>query len=153
MPKLKSFTSDYAYSAYIRQEMRKIGITVNELSVDKNVQPYFVFKDAVYEGRVWMPEHEHFKDEVKHLKLHADTGKIDHDVMSSKDVADSVAATTFKLSKLKKSLKMQGQPYTLKEMKEILSDKAEKEEKEQPKQSRPTSSNRPKGWNRGRRRF
>jgi hypothetical protein len=153
MPKLKSFTSDYAYSAYIRQEMRKIGITVNELSVDKNVQPYFVFKDAVYEGRVWMPEHEHFKDEVKHLKLHADTGKIDHDVMSSKDVADSVAATTFKLSKLKKSLKMQGQPYTLKEMKEILSDKAEKEEEEKPKQSRPTSSNRPKGWNRGRRRF
>jgi hypothetical protein len=73
--------------------------------------------------------------------------------MSSKDVADSVAATTFKLSKLKKSLKMQGQPYTLKEMKEILSDKAEKEEKEQPKKSRPSSGNRPKGWSRGRRRF
>lgn len=90
-----------------------------------------------------MPEHLTFKNEIKNLNYDAQTGKVDHGKLVGKDVADSVAGTVFKLSNLKRSWSKKGNPPTLQEMAR-MTQSMEKEQLQDVK--RPSSGNRPRGW-------
>jgi hypothetical protein len=148
LPNFNSFRADRAFSASFLQTMRKNGINADLLSVDKNSDPYFEAKNSFSEGRVWIPEHHVFKEELKYVYLDSAKGKIEHEAGRSKDVADSAVGVIFRLSKLKKTWKTTGTPYTLKEMQEIAEQEAQKEEKESNK--RPSVGQRPQSKNRRR---
>ncbi|MFW6145519.1 MAG: hypothetical protein ACOC4Y_01840, partial [bacterium] len=145
-----SWTADRAYSTYIGQSLRKIGVHTDSQSVDKKPDPYIEMKTSLAETRLWLPEHETLKEEVKGLKQNLTTGKIDHDLMSSKDVADAVAGCVYKLSLRKATFKKHGNPPTLQEMQKM----AETDEKKNRPEvgPRPSSGNRPYGWQKRRRR-
>ena len=148
MPELTSFRADRAYSASLLQTMRKNGIHADLLSVDKYSEPYFETKNSFVEGRVWIPEHHVFKEELKYVYLDAAKGKIEHERGRSKDVADAVAGVIYRLSKLKRTWKATGPPHTLQEMKELVKDK-EEPQKDQSKK-RPSIGKRPRSGNRKR---
>lgn len=144
---LNSWTADYAYSTTISQILKKAGIKTDQQSVDKKPDPYIETKSCLMEHRLWTPEHATFQEEVKHLQQDATTGKIDHDPLHSKDVSDSVAGATYRLSMRKSSFKKQGNPPTLKEMYKIVTADENKDKNGRPEPTkRPTSGNRPQGW-------
>jgi len=107
-------------------------------------------KTALAESRLWLPEHLTLKEEVKELRQDLSTGKIDHPPYLSKDIADAVAGSVFKLSLRKATFKKHGTPPTLQEMVSMLRSDERKETKNK-KRSRPKSGNRPANWQRGRR--
>jgi hypothetical protein len=146
---LRSMSADYAYSTTISQVLKKAGIKTSQQSVDKSSDPYIEIKTAFTEGRLWIPDHEKLKEEIKNVVMDATKGKINHHVLGSKDVADSVAGGIYVLSKRKATYKKQGEPPSLKEML-----KAAKEPEPEQKSTRPSSGNRTAGWQsrRGRRR-
>lgn len=142
---LNSWTADYAYSTTISQILKKAGIKTDQQSVDKKPDPAVETKTSLMEHRLWVPEHETFKEEVKHLQQDATTGKVDHTHLSTKDVFDAVAGATYRLSKRKSSFKKQGNPPTLKEMYKVAMAEEQKEKQEK-KTKRPSSGNRSQGW-------
>jgi intein/homing endonuclease len=146
---LRSMSADYAYSTFISQAIRKAGIKTSPQSVDKNSDPYVETKTAFMGTRLWVPDHEKLKEEIKNVNMNLITGKIDHSILGSKDVADAVAGGIYVLSKRKATYKKQGEPPSLKEML-----KAAKEPEPEQKSTRPSSGNRTAGWQsrRGRRR-
>ena len=125
LPNLNSFRADRAYSASLLQTMRKNGINANILSVDTSSEPYFETKNSFVEERVWMPEHHTFKEEIKGLYLDAVKGKVEHNRMTSKDVADAVAGSVYRLSKLRRSWALRDSPHTFRDMKNLQAEKQE----------------------------
>lgn len=146
---LNSWTADFAYSTTISQMLRKVGIATDRLSVDKKSEPYMEMKNALAESRLWLPEHLTLKEEVKELRQDLSTGKIDHPPYLSKDVADAVAGSVFKLSLRKATHKKKGNPLTLQEMLAMIRTDGIKSERSK-KTARPRSGNRPSGWQKGR---
>lgn len=135
---LKSFTADRAYSAPFFQYLREQGVSTDSLSVERNIEPYYEAKHGIIEDRLWTPEHEKYKDEIKNLQLDVKSGKVDHSVLSSNDLTDCVAGIVYTLSKRKMTWKKKDFPITFSEMKKLS------ETKEEPKKSdRPESRNRP----------
>ena len=103
------------------QIMEKRGFMVEKLSVDKNLEPYITFKDALYEGRLFFPPaHGQTKDtpwdgvirmaeqgdpmavfQVELVRLELVNGKkVDHPSKGSKDVADAACGAVTQASRL-----------------------------------------------------
>lgn len=84
------------YDGYHSQEsiqlFRKAGIMSYEISMDKTIEPYEDFRQALYQGRVWLPDNDLVKNEFAQLEKHTKGGKskVDHPVKGSKDGADAV---------------------------------------------------------------
>ena len=55
-------------------------------------------KSALYDGRVWAPEHEICQAELRGLEKNMEKGKVDHRVGFSKDVADALAGVIYGLT-------------------------------------------------------
>jgi len=144
---LKSFTADRAYSAPFFQYLREQNVSTNSLSVERNIEPYYEAKHGIIEDRLWTPEHEKYKEEIKNLQLDAKSGKVDHNFYSSNDLTDCVAGIVYTLSKRKMTWKKKDYPVTFSEMKKLS------ETKKGPKISgRPESKNRSDVLNRRKRR-
>lgn len=97
------------------QILQKRGFNMEALSVDKNLDPYITFKDALYEGRFFFPPaHGQTKEtpwdgirqmaergdpmaifQVELARLELVNGKkVDHPPNGSKDLSDAVAGAT-----------------------------------------------------------
>ena len=138
-----SFSADRAYSITLIQNLRRNGVTSQYLSVDKTTDAYIEKKNCLTENRLWIPEHEAHKKELKGLILDIEKNKVDHSKLTDKDVSDAVAGTIYVLSKRKATYKKKDKPKQLYEMR--------KETGEEKKTERPTYGQRPRSNNRNRR--
>ena len=94
-------TMDGFQSVETRQQLRKKRFSVDELSVDKDTQPYEDLREAIYEERLEFPpfitylnkgDAETIEIVIKELmELTSDGRKVDHPIDGSKDVADAMA--------------------------------------------------------------
>ena len=143
---LRSFTTDRAYSITLIQNLkRQGGIIANYESIDRKPDAYIELKNCLVEQRVWMPEHETFKEEIKTLVFDSEKNKVDHGRGFSKDVSDAVAGTVYALSKRKASYRKTNKPMPLKDLKKMSGEDFNK--KSRPKAgNRPRSLNRPNSW-------
>jgi hypothetical protein len=80
------------------QVLRKAGIRAQEMSVDRNTEPYDHLRSALYQDRVAMVENELLMQELSQLEINAEKGKVDHPPRGSKDLADAVAGAVFAAS-------------------------------------------------------
>ena len=108
---LKWVTLDSFQSAALMQAFRARGIASYKLSVDKTPEAYLETKYAMAEQRVMIPRHVHFEEEIDNLEQDAITGKVDHRVGSSKDVADAVAGVVFEFGEKRMSYRKKGNPF------------------------------------------
>jgi len=147
---LRSFTTDRAYSVTLIQNLkRRGGIIANYQSIDRKPDAYIELKNCLMESRAWMPEHETFKEEIKHLMFDSEKNKVDHQKNFGKDVSDAVAGTIYALSKRKASYRKENKPMPLKDLKKMSGEDFNK--KSRPKSgNRPRSNNRPNRWHKGR---
>lgn len=78
------------------QAWRKTGVKASMISVDRTPLPYKQFRDAMYDGRILLPDDEVLLGEITELEIDEDAnggiGKVDHPVVGAKDVADAVCA-------------------------------------------------------------
>lgn len=72
------------------------GIEVEELSVDRTLEPYDTFLEAVNEGRAHIPDSPILRKEMKALELKKGV-KVDHPPKGSKDCSDAVAGVFYHL--------------------------------------------------------
>lgn len=119
---LQWITFDTFQSASLIQSFRSRGVASYTLSVDKSPAAYLETKFAMAEQRVMIPRHVNFEDEIDGLEQDAISGKIDHVVGGSKDVADSVAGVIFEFSKKKMSYRKKGNPEDPNTVKRVPSD-------------------------------
>lgn len=82
-------TTDGFQSSDFRQMVRKAGIKTDYLSLDRTVDPYVNYRNAVYEGRCLNPKVELLRKECVELVI--TDGKIDHPLEGHKDLSDAVA--------------------------------------------------------------
>jgi len=88
---IKYVTTDGFQSVDLRQIMRKYGFQTDYLSVEK-IEPWRAFRDAVYDTRVLVPQHQYLLKELSELEttIINNKEKVDHRPQGSKDVADAV---------------------------------------------------------------
>lgn len=89
---IKVVTTDGFQSTDFRQILAKKGYATDYLSVDRTTQPYISLRDAINDGRLFLPRHQWLMKELVELEyVRSNTKeKIDHKERGSKDVADAV---------------------------------------------------------------
>jgi hypothetical protein len=89
-------TMDGFQSVDSRQILRHLGFKVDYLSVDKKTDPYRTLRDALYEGRLLLPQHQRLVKELADLQYtrKGQTEMVDHRPNGTKDVADAVCGVT-----------------------------------------------------------
>lgn len=80
------------------QIMRQKGFITGTQSIDKTVMPYELTKRALYDRRIYAPEHAKALHEINSLEWDTKKGKIDHLPQYSKDVSDSIAGVVYGLT-------------------------------------------------------
>lgn len=95
---LKSVSSDSWNSVDMLQSFKTRGIHSEIISVDKTIEPYETYKNAIYEKRIRCHKYELLKEETKRLVL-VNGEKVDHPADFSKDCADAVCGVVYKISK------------------------------------------------------
>jgi len=93
--KVKKVTLDGWQSIETIQNLNKIGIESEILSIDKNLAPYQALKDCIYQERLDYYQYEVFIRECVQLEVYGD--KLDHPPKGSKDCSDAVAGVVFNL--------------------------------------------------------
>jgi hypothetical protein len=93
---IKVVTTDGFNSVDFRQILAKKGYATDYLSVDRTTQPYVTVRDAINEGRLFLPRHQWLLKELVELEYVRSNSKekVDHKERGSKDVADAVAGVT-----------------------------------------------------------
>lgn len=99
---IRKVTYDHFESTYFRQRLSRVGIRCDELSVDKNLNPYYDLRDALYMNAIEFPNLrvyseirgkydlvEIVKRELCALVLTKDM--VDHPPDGSKDCTDTIA--------------------------------------------------------------
>jgi hypothetical protein len=92
-------TADTFQSVDMLQELGRNGFRVFALSVDRTLDPYSVFKDAVLDGRIELPRHGVLHREALGVEIDYERGKVDHPPRGSKDCLDAVVGVTFALTR------------------------------------------------------
>lgn len=106
--KITKMTMDGFQSTDTRQQFKRKGYDVEEVSCDKSLVPYSDLREAIYENRIEFPPYvvnitrnnivEPTRIIVQELSELVDMGrKVDHPEPGSKDVADAIAGVTFTL--------------------------------------------------------
>lgn len=80
------------------QILRGKGYECGLISMDKDTSGYDLLKQAVYDGRMWIPTDPFAKMEMVSLERDLEKGKIDHPPGGTKDVADALAGVVRGLS-------------------------------------------------------
>ncbi|MFA6971401.1 MAG: hypothetical protein WC208_08380 [Gallionella sp.] len=91
---IKKCTYDQFQSASSIQELNKMGIESEQLSMDKTLAPYETLKEGIYTGKVKYYHFQSFLDEMMRLEL-VKGKKVDHPANSSKDICDAVAGAVY----------------------------------------------------------
>lgn len=92
---LHKVTADQFQSAAMLQELDRVGIEAELLSVDRNMDGYNALKEAALEDRLTLYPYMPFVEEASRLEKQESAnrgkGKVDHPPKGSKDVTDAVA--------------------------------------------------------------
>ena len=88
---LRYVTTDGFQSVDTRQILRKQGFMTDYQSVEK-VESSRTMRDALYDGRLLIPAHQHLAKELRELEvtIHNNKEKINHPAAGTKDLADAV---------------------------------------------------------------
>lgn len=87
-------TYDQFQSASSIQELNKLGISSERLSIDKDMSAYETLKENIYSGKIRFYPFEPFMTELRRLEM-IKGKKIDHPAHGSKDIADAVAGAVY----------------------------------------------------------
>lgn len=88
-------TFDQFQSRDSMQLLKQAGLAIGYQSVDINTGPYEFTKNAMYDGRLSLPQHAKCAFELASLEKDIRKGKIDHPPGGSKDVADALAGVVY----------------------------------------------------------
>jgi hypothetical protein len=95
---LKWVSFDSYQSVDSLQVLRQRGFVCGTVSMDTSPLPYEILKSAFNDQRVFLPRDTHLLKELLSLERDQKTGKIDHGVHGSKDVADALAGVVYGLT-------------------------------------------------------
>lgn len=101
-------TFDQFQSRDSMQLLRQAGLAVGYQSVDVGTAPYDFVKNALYDGRLSLPEHSPLQLELVSLEKDTKKNKIDHPPGGSKDVADALAGVVYGLTMRREIWAMHG---------------------------------------------
>lgn len=87
--------ADGFQSKDMEQQMKRNGIMMSYISLDRTPEPYETFRTALYDGRIRCVYHPKLEIELNDLERDYTKNKIDHNVMGSKDLADAVASIVY----------------------------------------------------------
>lgn len=91
-------TFDSYESAMMMQSFRNHRISSTVQSVDRTPQPYLDFKTAILTERMLYPNHPILLKEIRNLLRDPETGKIDHPIGGTKDIADCAAGVVYRFT-------------------------------------------------------
>jgi hypothetical protein len=91
-------TADTYQSTDTLQTLRMNGFATGVQSMDVEVFPYDITKQAIYDGRLLMPLHPKCQTELTRLERDPKKNLIDHPPNGSKDCADALAGVVFGLT-------------------------------------------------------
>ncbi len=92
---IQGISRDQFQSEYMGQLLEDQGFKVTKLSLDRTPDGYEAFRSILLEKRIDMLDVQLLQDELIHLQRDSITGRIDHPVGGSKDVADSLAGSVW----------------------------------------------------------
>lgn len=95
---IRWITFDQFQSVDSMQLLKQAGFQVGRQSMDITCAPYDFTKNALYDGRLNMPEHAKLKRELASLEKDTKKNKIDHPPHSSKDLSDALAGVVYGLT-------------------------------------------------------
>lgn len=87
---LRKVTYDQYNSASSIQAFQRLGIESERMSVDRPMDAYNAFKEAILEDRLILYPYMPLVEEVVRLEVNERKGKVDHAPKSKKDVSDAV---------------------------------------------------------------
>ena len=88
---ISGISRDQFQSEYVGQLLEEQGFDVNKISLDRSPDGYVALRSVLLEERIDMLDHRLLQDELVHLQRDPVTGRIDHLIGGSKDVADGFA--------------------------------------------------------------
>jgi len=97
--KIHWVTFDGYQSADMIQQLWRKEFKSGIESMDKTSVQYIFLKNALYDQRVKIPNHDRLYDELVSLEWDGQKGKVDHRPKKSKDLADCLAGVVFGLSR------------------------------------------------------
>lgn len=86
---------DQFQSEYLAQLLEAQGFSVDKISLDRTPDGYITLRSVLIEQRVDMLESPLLIDELIHLQRDSVTGRVDHIIGRSKDLADSFAGSIY----------------------------------------------------------
>ena len=90
---IRLISRDQFQSEYLAQILEEQGFKVSKISLDRTPDGYMALRSVILEERINMLHCQLLEDELIELQRDSVTGKIDHKVGGSKDVADSFAGS------------------------------------------------------------
>ena len=72
------------------QQWRKDRMPSKVISLDRTSTPYKQFRDAMYDGRVALPDDDEVLTEILELEYDESKDKVDHTILGSKDISDAI---------------------------------------------------------------
>jgi hypothetical protein len=96
---IKSVSADRWMGTPNLQLIAKHGFKTEEISTQKNLDPYLSAQSALYERRIESPIYTFLAKELRELELNEQGTKVDHPKTGSKDLADAFAAVVYYLAK------------------------------------------------------
>jgi hypothetical protein len=90
-----STSRDQFQSEYLGQLLSASGFEDKKLSLDRTPDGYIAFRSILTEQRITLLDVKLLQDELIHLQRDSVTGKVDHPVGGSKDLADSLAGAVW----------------------------------------------------------
>lgn len=90
---ISRISRDQYQSEYVAQLLEEQGFDVDKISLDRTPDGYLALRSILLEQRVDMLDVSLLQSELIHLQRDSVTGKVDHPIGGSKDVADSFAGS------------------------------------------------------------
>lgn len=97
---IKGVSADGYQSADTLQQLNQAGFDARLVSLDKSPNGYMYLKASINERRISMLDLEELNNEVINLEQNNQTGKVDHPLNGSKDIADGLAGSLFNASQM-----------------------------------------------------
>lgn len=95
---IRGISRDQFQSEYMAQLLEGQGFDVSYRSLDRTPDGYIAFKSILSENRIDLLDVDLLQNELIHLQRDSLSGKVDHPIGGSKDVADSIAGACWNAS-------------------------------------------------------
>lgn len=95
---IRGISRDQFQSEYMAQLLEDQGFDVSYRSLDRTPDGYIAFKAILSENRIDLLDVDLLQNELIHLQRDSLSGKVDHPIGGSKDVADSIAGACWNAS-------------------------------------------------------